>query len=193
MRFAQYLPEKYADPKFRQKFFRIVQAEIERINNIVKELSDFAKPAPLQLQPVRVSALMEDTLSLLSNQCLDQGVEVCKHFQEDGVLIQADPQQLKQILLNLLLNSLEAMPQGGRLEVSTKVNSHGLALRIADTGMGIPGEQQKHVWDPFFTTKERGMGLGLAIVKGVVERHGGQITLLSQPGQGTTVEVNLPI
>ena len=170
-----------------------MQAEIERINTIVKELSDFAKPAPLQLQPVRAAELVEDTLSLLSNQCLDQGVEVRKSFQEDGVLIQADPQQLKQILLNLLLNSLEAMPQGGWLEVSTTADSHGFVLRIADTGMGIPAEQQKHVWDPFFTTKERGMGLGLAIVKGVVERHGGHISLSSQPGQGTTVEVSLPL
>lgn len=191
--FAQYLPEKYDDPAFRKKFFRIVQAEIDRINDIVKELSDFAKPAPLQLQPVRVTELLEDTLSLLSNQCLEQGVHVLKAFNENGLKIQADPQQLKQVLFNLLLNSLEAMPQGGQLEVSTEVNGHGLTLRIADTGMGIAPEQQKHVWDPFFTTKERGMGLGLAIVKGVVERHGGQISLLSQPGKGTTVEVSLPI
>jgi len=191
--FAQYLPEKYDDPAFRKKFFRIVQAEIDRINEIVRELSDFAKPAPLQLQPVRVSQLVEDTLSLLSNQCLEQGVEIRKSFEENGVKIQADPQQLKQVLLNLLLNSLEAMPQGGRLEVATSVNSHGLTMRIADTGSGVNLDQQKHVWDPFFTTKERGMGLGLAIVKGVVERHGGRITLSSRPGQGTSVEVNLPI
>lgn len=191
--FAQYLPEKYDDPAFRKKFFRIVQAEIDRIDTIVRELSDFAKPAPLQLQSVRVAELVEDTLSLLSNQCLEQKVQIHKAFLEDGVRVQADPNQMKQVLLNLLLNSLEAMPQGGRLEVSTEMNGHGLTLRIADTGIGISQDQQKHVWDPFFTTKERGMGLGLAIVKGVVERHGGQITLSSRPGQGTTVEVNLPI
>ncbi|MDP3703654.1 MAG: ATP-binding protein [Candidatus Omnitrophota bacterium] len=170
-----------------------MQAEIDRIDTIVRELSDFAKPAPLQLQPVRVAELVEDTLSLLSNQCLEQKVTIHKAFLEDGVRVQADPNQMKQVLLNLLLNSLEAMPQGGELEVSTQVNGHGLILRIADTGMGIDQDQQKHVWDPFFTTKERGMGLGLAIVKGVVERHGGQISLSSRPGKGTTVEVNLPI
>jgi signal transduction histidine kinase len=191
--FAQYLPEKYDDPAFRKKFFRIVQAEIDRINEIVRELSDFAKPAPLQLQPVKVAQLVEDTLSLLSNQCLEHGVEIEKHFLENGVKIQADPQQLKQVLLNLLLNSLEAMPQGGKIEVTTATGQEGLSLRITDTGTGISPDQQKHVWDPFFTTKERGMGLGLAIVKGVVERHGGQIALSSRPGQGTTVEVNLPI
>ncbi len=191
--FAQYLPEKYADPAFREKFFHIVQAEIERINTLVKELSDFAKPAPLQLQPVRLSELVEDTLTLLSDQCLRQGVEVHKSFGENGLAIQADPQQLKQVILNLLLNSLEAMEQGGRLEVTTQTNRTHLILRVSDTGSGILPEHQRDVWDPFFTTKERGMGLGLAIVKGVVERHGGQITLSSTPEKGTAVELFLPV
>jgi signal transduction histidine kinase len=191
--FAQYLPEKHTDPAFREKFFRIVQEEIDRINTLVRELSDFAKPAPLQLQPIHLSSLVEDTLSLLSSQCLRQGVEVVKSFQENGLVVQADPQQLKQVILNLLLNSLEAMSQGGRLEVATQAHPTSLALRIADTGCGISPEHQREVWDPFFTTKERGMGLGLAIVKGVVERHGGQITLSSQPGKGTVVELSLPV
>jgi len=191
--FAQYLPEKYADPAFREKFFRIVQAEIDRINTIVKELSDFAKPAPLQLQPVHLAELVEDTLALLSNQCLKQGVEVHTSFGENGIRIQADTSQLKQAILNVLLNSLEAMERGGRLEVATQLNSGTLTLRIADTGCGMRAEDQRHAWDPFFTTKERGMGLGLAIVKGVVERHGGRITLSSTQGKGAVVQLSLPV
>ncbi|MBI3321505.1 MAG: GAF domain-containing protein [Candidatus Omnitrophica bacterium] len=191
--FAQYLPEKYADPAFRKKFFRLVQAEIDRINTLVKELSDFAKPAPLQLQSVQLTQLVEDTLSLLSDQCLKQGVEVQKFFGENGVTVQADPQQLKQVILNLFLNSLEAMDRGGRLEVSTQADAIRLLLWVTDTGCGIAQEFQRQVWDPFFTTKERGMGLGLAIVKGIVERHGGQIEISSTPGKGTTVELSLPL
>ncbi len=190
--FAQYLPEKYADPKFREKFFRIVQAEIDRINTIVQELSDFAKPAPLKLQPVSVTELVNDTLSLLSNQCLKQGVEVRTLLSGNGLQIEADSRQIQQVLLNLLLNSLEAMPDGGTLEVATQTCQDGFTLRITDTGCGIDLEHQRHVWDPFFTTKERGMGLGLAIVKGVVERHGGQITISSKPGKGAEVEIHLP-
>ena len=191
--FAEFLPEKYQEKDFREKFFRIVQSEIARINDLVTELSDFAKPAPLQLQPVSVSGLLEDTLSLLSNQCLKQGVEIRRAFRENGLSIQADPQQLKQVLLNLLLNSLDAMPSGGRLEVATALADGTLRVTIADTGCGIPEELLPKLWDPFFTTKERGMGLGLAIVKGVVERHGGRIAIQSQPGEGTMVSMELPI
>lgn len=191
--FAQYLPEKYQDPAFREKFFRIVQGEIDRINTIVKELSDFAKPAPLDLQPIHLSELLEDTIDLLSNQCLKQGVEVRKAFGENGTLVQADPQQLKQVVLNLMLNSLEAMPEGGCLDVATSLNGAYLKLRIQDTGCGIAPDRQAEIWDPFFTTKERGMGLGLAIVRGVVERHGGHIAISSTPRKGTLAEVNLPL
>jgi len=190
--FTEYLPEKYHDPAFREKFFRIVRAEVERINTLVQDLMHFAKPAPLQLELVSVKRLLEDVLTLLSSQCLKQGVQVATVFQDDGRLIHADPAQLKQVFLNLLLNSLEAMPSGGQLEVRTEEQGSRLIIRVRDTGCGIPEECQPKLFDPFFTTKERGMGLGLAIVKGVVERHGGQITVTSQPGQGTTVEVSLP-
>ncbi|MBI4343722.1 MAG: GAF domain-containing protein, partial [Candidatus Omnitrophica bacterium] len=190
--FAQYLPEKYQDRAFRDKFFRIVQSEIDRIDTIVRELSDFAKPAPLHLVPVHLSQLADDALTMLSSQCLKQGVEVRKAFGENGATIQADAGQLKQVVYNLLLNGLEAMERGGRLEVSTQLHNGYLVLRVADTGCGISEEQQKSVWDPFFTTKERGMGLGLAIVKGIIERHGGQISLSSLAGQGTSIEIRLP-
>jgi signal transduction histidine kinase len=190
--FAEYLPEKYRDRAFREKFFKIVQSEIDRINTIVKELLEFAKPAPLQAQPVRVSQVLDETLTLLSNQTLKHGVEVQRAFLENGLTIHADPKQLKQMLLNLLLNSLEAMPHGGRLTLATSLQDERLLLTVMmDTGCGIPDEYQAKLFDPFFTTKERGIGLGLVVVKGVVERHGGSMVIRSRPGAGTTVEVHL--
>ncbi len=191
--FAQYLPEKYNDPTFREKFFRIVQSEIDRINSIVVELSDFAKPAPLQLEPVHLPKLVDDTLTLLSNHCLRQGIDVRMRFESDGLLIQGDVRQLKQVLLNLCLNSLEAMPSGGQLEITTWAKRGRLMLRVQDTGAGISAENQQRIWDPFFTTKERGMGLGLAIVKGIIERHRGTIALSSVPDKGTTFDLSLPL
>ncbi|MBI3324340.1 MAG: GAF domain-containing protein [Candidatus Omnitrophica bacterium] len=191
--FAQYLPEKYQDPVFREKFFRIVQAEIERINQLVLELMNFAKPAPLQLQPVQLAELLEETLMLLSNQFLKQQVAVATEFNEDGASVQADPRQLRQVFLNLLINSLEAMEGGGRLAVATVRQDGVVAVRIADTGCGIAEADQGRLFDPFYTTKERGMGLGLAVVKAIVERHGGQLTFHSRPGNGTAVVFSLPI
>lgn len=191
--FAQYLPEKYSDPAFRDKFFRIVQAEIDRINALVKDLSDFAKPAPLELKPVHLADALEDTLALLAPQFMKHHVVLHKSLNENGLCINADQQQLKQVVLNLLLNSIEAMESGGRIELATQAGRDAMVLRITDTGCGIEPRELYKVWDPFFTTKERGMGLGMAIVKGVVERHGGRITISSAVGKGTTVEISLPL
>lgn len=191
--FAQYLPEKYADAGFRNKFFRIVQSEIDRINEIVKELSDFAKPSPLDLKPVQLSILVEDTVTLLSDQALKQGVALKTAFEANGAAVLADHGQLKQILLNIFLNSLEAMEKGGQLTAATKLSGEKLVLTVSDTGCGISAEHLKKVWDPFFTTKERGMGLGLAIVKGVIERHGGSIDISSYPDKGTSIAIALPL
>src|SRR3989338_11008791 len=130
--FAEYLPTKYKDASFRERFFRIVQTEIERIDVIVKDLLNFAKPAPLQLQPVNVSRLAQDTLALLSDRCLKQGVGLETTFDENGITVQSDAQQLKQVILNLLLNSLDAMPKGGRLEVTTSAGDGEFKLRVSD-------------------------------------------------------------
>jgi signal transduction histidine kinase len=190
--FAEFLPERYDDREFRERFFRIVQSEIGRVTRIVHELLDFARPAPLQLQAVHIDQLLSDTIELLSNQCLKQGVEVAKAFDEDVSPIRADPHQLRQVFLNVLLNALEAMPNGGRLEIQAHRQDGQLRIRVSDTGCGIAEEQRAKLFDPFFTTKERGMGLGLAIVKGVVDRHGGTIRVSSTPGIGTRFEICLP-
>jgi signal transduction histidine kinase len=190
---AEYLPERYDQPVFRKDFLRVVQREVTRIVDLVQRLTDFAKPAPLALKPVGVAELLQDTLALLSSQCLRQRVRVVPVFQEDGCLVTADPQQLQQVALNLLLNSLEAMEAGGELTVRTRVAAGRLLLTIQDTGTGIAPEAQEKIWSPFFTTKSRGTGLGLAIVKEIVDRHGGKIVLTSTVGQGTTVELSLPL
>ncbi len=191
--FAEFLPEKYHDHSFRQRFFRIVQSEIDRISTLVRELMDFAKPAPLELHPVKVSRLLGETLDLLSDHSRRQGVEVRVAFRENGSQLKADPNQLKQVFLNILLNSLEAMPAGGTLRVETDSDHASVRIRIIDSGIGISEEHRKRLFDPFFTTKERGMGLGLAIVKGVMDRHGGQIVVRSEPLQGTTFELAFPV
>ena len=124
---------------------------------------------------------------------MKQRIEVQKSLNDNGLFVNADAQQLKQVVLNLLLNSIEAMERGGRIELTTQPGHDAIMLRITDTGCGIEAEALHRVWDPFFTTKERGMGLGMAIVRSVVERHGGRIAISSTPGRGTTVELSLPV
>ncbi len=190
--FVAYLPERYHDAAFREKFTRIVGNEVERINTIVQQLLHFAKPALLKLQPTDVNQLLSDTLAFLTNDCLKRRVEVTTDLRANHAPIPADANQLRQVFLNLILNSLDAMEHGGRLHVTSRGHTGHLEIAIADNGCGIPADQLAHIFEPFYTTKDTGVGLGLAIVQGIIERHGGKIALTSRPGQGTTATITLP-
>ena len=191
--FAAYLPEKGSDPAFQQKFQQIVTCEVDKIDQIVRRLLDFAKPAPPRLQPVQVSRLLDETLDFLNSEALRRRVEIERAY--DGAdAIQADPQQLRQVFLNLFLNSLEAMNgSGGKLSVATTRQGSQLAVTIEDTGPGIPNEHLEHLFDPFFTTKPHGTGLGLSIVQGIITEHRGTIAFTSEPHRGTTCTLTFPL
>ena len=189
--FAEYLPKKYDDPDFRVKFSRIVSDEVERVNNILKQLLEFSKPDNPQLKPVLISDLLEETLSLLTNNLLRKEIELHKEL-DPYCMILGDRNQLKQAFLNLLLNAIQAIPNKGQLKVTSRTEPDGYAkTSITDTGCGMSQEQQRHIFDPFYTTKEDGTGLGLAIVHSIITKHGGKIEIQSEAGKGTTVSVFL--
>jgi len=189
--FAEYLPIKYDDPEFRKKFSRIVVDEVDRVNNIVKQLLEFSKPSELQVRPILASDLLDQTLSLLSNNLLENGIELTKHF-DVYAMIQGDKNQLKQAFLNLLLNGTQSMKSGGNLTVSCVTQPNDLVrISFVDSGCGIPKENLPHIFDPFYTTREEGTGLGLAIVHSIITKHGGKIEIQSEVGKGTTVNVFL--
>ena len=191
--FAAYLPEKAHDPSFQQKFQRIVTQEVDKIDQLVRQLLDFAKPTPPQLQPTHVSQLLDETLEFLSSECLKKRIQIERSYASDGA-IQADPQQLRQVFLNLLLNSLEAMDGGGgKLSVTTAAGHGQLTVAIQDTGPGIPNEHLTRVFDPFFTTKPHGTGLGLSIVHSIITEHHGTIAFDSQPNHGTRCTLAFPL
>jgi signal transduction histidine kinase len=190
--FTEFLAERYDNPKFREEFLRVVPAEVARINRIVTSLSDFAKPPLLKLQPVDVQQILADTVTLLSNDCLKRNVQVTKQFDAEAIYLTADPAALKQAVLNLCLNALDAMPKGGTLSVSAQLEETQAILRISDTGTGIAPEHLPTLFNPFFTTKEGGMGLGLAVVKQIITQHLGTIRVESNVGYGTTFEIRLP-
>jgi len=191
--FTEHLTTHYDDPAFRAKFQTIVGGEVERINRIVQQLLEFAKPVPPKLAPLQLVPLLEQTLDFLGQDCLARRIEITRDYQSPGPLL-GDASQLKQVFLNLFLNSLEAMNgHGGQLTLTTRQDGAELICTVTDTGTGIAPEHLAHLGEPFYTTKPQGTGLGLAVVQGIVKEHGGRLAISSTPGQGTSVSLFLPL
>ena len=204
--FTRFMPRKFEDPRFRERFQRVVPHELERINAIVEQLLELARPARLVFQTVRLPELLDRTLDLYADQVEGKSIDVRREYARDCPTIQADPEYLYQALVNLIANALEAMSPGGRLTVRagwshrvsgsrpSRPTSSGLHVKveIEDTGNGISSSEADKVFNPFFTTKASGTGLGLALTHKIVEDHRGSITFRSVPGTGTTFRVILP-
>ena len=191
--FTEALGDRYDDPIFREKFQKIVGGEVARINLIVTQLLEFAKPAAPHLEATTIAKLLDETLDLLNSETVRRRIEVERAYGATDA-IQADPQQLRQVFLNLFLNSLEAMNgSGGRLAVSMRREGSRLTVAIEDSGAGISKEHLSHIFDPFFTTKSAGTGLGLSIVRSIITEHHGTIAFESQPHHGTTCTLTFPL
>ncbi|MFQ5898443.1 MAG: ATP-binding protein, partial [Candidatus Methylomirabilia bacterium] len=205
--FSGLVPRKFDDERFRHTFQRVVPRELERINAIVEQLLQLARPARLSFQPVRISVLLESVLELYTNQIEAKEVTVEREYVRDLPPIHADEEHLYQALVNLVANALDAIGPGGRLTLRTGWSeradpflqprrgapSRGVKVEIQDTGSGISPSYADEVFNPFFTTKEGGTGLGLALAHKIIEDHGGTITFRSSPGVGTTFRIFLPL
>jgi signal transduction histidine kinase/putative methionine-R-sulfoxide reductase with GAF domain len=188
------LRDKPSDEERHQEDLRVIEEEIHRINEIVDQFLRFAKPAPPLLQESDVLSLFEETLHLLKPQVEKQRISVQKEFPSLPPAV-LDREQMKQVILNLLLNALQAMPGGGLLRLSGQVleDNRWIQLSIQDTGVGIPPEDMNKLFDPFFSTKEGGVGLGLSIAHRIIDQHRGKIQMESTPGKGTLFTLWLPI
>ncbi|MFH1395421.1 MAG: ATP-binding protein [Candidatus Omnitrophota bacterium] len=191
--FTEYLPKKYNNPEFIEKFQRIVGSEVDRINYIVKQLLEFAKPRELELKKIDINMLINETTDLLNSELLKYNIKLVKNYDKLSQ-IQIDPVQMKQVFLNLLINAIESMREGGTLTIETKPLKHKqISIIIKDTGKGIDKEDLKHIFDPFFTKKDGGTGLGLNVVHGIVTKHVGTIKVQSIFGKGTSFQIVLPL
>jgi signal transduction histidine kinase len=173
---------------------KVIEEEIHRINEIVDQFLRFAKPAPPLLKKADVISIFEETLQLLRPQIEKQGIVIQKEFQPLPPILM-DREQMKQVILNLLLNAVQAMPKGGHLSVKGHIpkGDRWIKLSIQDSGVGISGEDINKLFDPFFSAKEGGMGLGLSIAHRIIDQHHGKIEVESSPGEGTLFTVWLPI
>ncbi len=182
----------------REKFLELsenMKREVERLNRIVEGFLSSAKPASLYRQLTDLNNLIDETISSIIPEAHQQRVEIYRHFDQNLPKIAVDYHQIRQALLNLLINALQAMPNGGELHLYTSVSHHGdeeVAVAIRDTGYGMPPENLSRLFDPYFTTKERGFGLGLSIVERIVQDHNGRIEVKSQLGNGSTFTLLFP-
>ena len=173
---------------------KVIEEEINRINEILDRFLRFAKPAPPLLERTDVASIFEETLQLIRPRIEKQLIVVQKEFQALPIILM-DREQMKQVALNLLLNAVQAMPKGGTLMLRGQNSEDGQWIRISiqDSGMGIPNEDMNKLFDPFFSTKEGGVGLGLSIAHRIIDQHHGKIEVESTPGEGTLFTIWLPI
>jgi signal transduction histidine kinase len=167
-----------------------------RISGTIKSLISYARPGPLQLSKISIERLITETLTFLRHQPAFRNVHLEKHIAADVPPLTADANQISQVLVNLLLNAVQAMPpEGGTITLSAAVVLHTrVEIRITDTGAGIPADILPHIFEPFFTTKRgKGTGLGLSISQSYIRNHGGEIIAESTLGRGTSVRFTLPI
>lgn len=192
--FATYFRERYPDIPEDEKVARIMIQEVDRLNRVVSQLLDFARPVPVSIKAVNLGAFLADSLKLVERQAQERGVALQLACPPTVATVRLDPDRISQVLLNLYLNGVDAMPEGGKLTVSAGLENDGHAVRIsvADTGEGIKPEHLAQVFDPFFTTKGAGTGLGLAIAHNIIEAHGGDMRIDSRPGRGTRISFCLP-
>jgi len=173
---------------------RVVRSQAERVASTVRSLLTFARPSPLSVQRVDLAQLVDEAVKLEVPRCRTAAVEIKCSSSGKIPSIQGDPDRLQQVLINVMNNAIDAMPQGGRLGISLANGGSQVVVDISDTGKGITEEDQARIFDPFFTTKPagKGTGLGLAVSYGIIRDHGGEILVSSLPGRGSTFSIVLP-
>jgi PAS domain S-box-containing protein len=176
-----------------ERYSEVANGEIKRLDYIVTQFLHAIRPAPPQLKPHPLNDVVIKTLELLEPELDNRGVQTKVRLARQLPITSIDPNQIQQVLVNLIKNAIQAMTKGGVLTVQTGEGSEDVWVSVADTGGGIPQDQLNRIFEPFYTTKKKGSGLGLMIVQRIVRAHGGRIELESQVGRGTTFRVWLPL
>lgn len=185
---AEMLKKRMSESKVHAQLSEIIVDEANRLNNVLTEFLEFARPQLPNFTSCNITEVLDKALNYLRPEFEKHNIGVIKQHQDSSV-IRADPDLLYRAFLNILINAIQAMPEGGRLIVNNQFDKENnqVSIEFFDSGPGIPENVLKRVFDPFFTTKERGSGLGLSIVRNIIENHGGKIKIESKEGEGTKV------
>jgi signal transduction histidine kinase len=203
--------ERYQSGSLRARDLTLLEDVVSRLERSLQMLLDFAKPQQPEKRRFRLAELADQTMELLSGRADQGNIQVSAALSDPSIEIEADPAQIRQVLLNLLLNALDATPEGGTVRLEAKFDvgptsladlarvqdaeslSRGVAIRVVDTGCGLPANLGDRIFDPFVSSKETGVGLGLTISKRIVEAHAGHIQAANGPGSGAVLTVWLPL
>ena len=191
--FARRIKKELGDNRKLEKYVDIILDETARLENIVKRVQDFTETQSYSPSPTSIEPLVEEVLNASMPQANQLGVRIVKEMAPDLPQVRLDSSQLSVALANLVENALEAMPQGGTLNLKVLREDRSLLITIKDTGCGIPKDQLTAIYDPFVTSKSKGAGLGLTLVNQVVSNHHGDIRITSQVQKGTVVTIRLPL
>ena len=191
-----YVRGKVAKSELAQKeprvleFINIIDEEISSSNKIISDLLGFSRVGKPAVSPTRIDKVIEDALSRVA---IPENIELTEKLDSGLSVVEIDPDQIQQVLVNMVTNAVQAMPDGGKLTVGARENAKFLDVEITDTGAGIPQESVNRIFEPLFTTRAKGIGLGLAVSKSIIDRHGGQVEVKSKAGKGTTFNIKLPL
>lgn len=191
-----YIRGKVAKSELEQKeprvmeFLDIVDDEINTSNKIINDLLGFSRVGKPAVSPSQIKKVIEDGLARIP---IPENIELTKKLDANLPEVNIDPDQIQQVLVNMILNAVQAMPEGGKLTIEAKTKEKFLEVEISDTGCGIPEEVIGKIFDPLFTTRAKGIGLGLAVCKTIIERHEGDIKVKSEVGKGTTFTIKLSL
>ena len=185
--------EKTGDEDKRREFVGIIKKEVKRLNGLLTNLLNFARPRAPQIREADVNALVRTVVDLTSHSAQQQGIQIRVHIAPDLPPVECDSEQIIQVLLNVTLNAIQASPAGGEISISADRRVNLILMRISDEGSGIAEMETDKIFDPFYTTKEGGTGLGLAISYQILAQHGGGIAVERNPDRGMTFTLTLPI
>ena len=190
---VQVMEKEYSQTPGIKDYTTVIKEQIDRQNRVIQELLDFGRPSKEMIQPVNINSLLEKVLTFTLPMLNQSDIRVEVSFAADLPKILADPSRIKQVFVNLILNSIQAMPEGGDLFIKTHPGDQSIYAEFKDSGLGISPDDLPRIFDPFYTTKETGTGLGLSISHQIIKSHNGTIHVSSIPGEGTVFKVILPL
>jgi signal transduction histidine kinase len=185
------------DPEQRYEFYKLsdnVRKELKRINKIVEGFLKLTKPNVYEFTKEDINEIIQHTISLYEPELIKQGVKINLNLDHELPHIKSDKDKLNQVFSNLIINAMEAMPRGGEITISSELNGEEkVNVTFSDTGIGIPQEDIRNVFSPYYTTKKHGFGLGLSLTHSIIHKHHGKITVKSEKGKGTDFIIHLPL